>query len=696
MVSRYLLEGSSDEEATRESQEGSINEEATREFPEGCSTEEATLEFNEDTKSREEKSHLSQNDNKSNEEEIQNSGEVTSSEGKRAIYDILEEKTNGHVNIVSEPHPEHLSQSARILNHRELRSNRPENVAGPSNRSDTEDLPTGSSNLSVERKLLEKSIKIMIRTLIASAFSLGKLLMQRGNRDVLLSKDLRHAEKLIIDIVNGRKKTPEPLETPKSPVTPETPINLDIVSDSSDPIDHNNTNFQERKNDILHTTEDDNSVQGSWDERGTSRKRYNNGDRVRDFVSDLFRKSDDYDISNPITPEHAPTSCIGPSTSSNYNVSGFSIQNDSDFIDFQLSNRETINVAQDDDTSQKRTSETSITPELPETPKIYSEASVTSEPSEAPETSETSVISEPPETPESLVIPGTPKTSNTEDDSFSQEHSDEKVTKKERVDDSDQLENSESSEGPYQVLSPRKTDSDNIDTQESSNEMTNVAQKDDDGDRPGPSKISKGSYLKDLKVLTTSESSDSPYPLSPRKRRTLDYSGLAMKHLGNDVYCREVIYSSALGASHKATHLARRLLEGVFKYEALMGCTLTGQAPRGTSKKLIVKPLDQRAKDAIVDFSMRIATEKNWPSQNRGTIFKEMSQKLTELYFTPGKVPGPSDPSDRDNINFEESSDEMIDVGQENMDERAIMTKRDIDDSERPRTSEDLQSDVLV
>ncbi|CAG5093034.1 Protein of unknown function [Cotesia congregata] len=53
----------------------------------------------------------------------------------------------------------------------------------------------------------------------------------------------------------------------------------------------------------------------------------------------------------------------------------------------------------------------------------------------------------------------------------------------------------------------------------------------------------------------------------------------------------EVIYTSALGALHKATHLARRLLE---------------------------------------DFSMRIANEKKWPSQNRSTIFKEMSQKLTE------------------------------------------------------------------
>ncbi|CAG5109762.1 Protein of unknown function [Cotesia congregata] len=35
MISRYLLEGDSDEEATRESPEGSNNEEASRESPEG-------------------------------------------------------------------------------------------------------------------------------------------------------------------------------------------------------------------------------------------------------------------------------------------------------------------------------------------------------------------------------------------------------------------------------------------------------------------------------------------------------------------------------------------------------------------------------------------------------------------------------------------------------------------------------------
>ncbi|CAD6242555.1 GSCOCG00009509001-RA-CDS, partial [Cotesia congregata] len=95
-----------------------------RESSEGCSTEEATLEFNEDSKSREEKPNLFQHDNKSNEEEIQNSGEVTSSE---------------------ETHPEHPPQSARISNRRESRS-RLENIAGPSNRRDTVDSVTGSSD----------------------------------------------------------------------------------------------------------------------------------------------------------------------------------------------------------------------------------------------------------------------------------------------------------------------------------------------------------------------------------------------------------------------------------------------------------------------------------------------------------------------------------------------------------------------
>ncbi|CAB3235602.1 unnamed protein product [Arctia plantaginis] len=33
-----------------------------------------------------------------------------------------------------------------------------------------------------------------------------------------------------------------------------------------------------------------------------------------------------------------------------------------------------------------------------------------------------------------------------------------------------------------------------------------------------------------------------------------------MKNIGNNVYCRKIIYDSALGASHKSTHLARRPL----------------------------------------------------------------------------------------------------------------------------------------
>lgn len=74
-----------------------------------------------------------------------------------------------------------------------------------------------------------------------------------------------------------------------------------------------------------------------------------------------------------------------------------------------------------------------------------------------------------------------------------------------------------------------------------------------------------------------------------------------MKNIGNNIYCRITIYQSAIRASYKTTHLARRLLEGVFTHEALMSCTLTKQAPRSKDKTVnVIMPLNQRAKDAIV------------------------------------------------------------------------------------------------
>ena len=55
--------------------------------------------------------------------------------------------------------------------------------------------------------------------------------------------------------------------------------------------------------------------------------------------------------------------------------------------------------------------------------------------------------------------------------------------------------------------------------------------------------------------------------------------------LWNGIYCKKKIYDYAVGSSHRASHLARKLLEGVFKEEALIKCTFTGQAPRSLGKE---------------------------------------------------------------------------------------------------------------
>ncbi|XP_044584815.1 uncharacterized protein LOC123273893 [Cotesia glomerata] len=97
-----------------------------------------------------------------------------------------------------------------------------------------------------------------------------------------------------------------------------------------------------------------------------------------------------------------------------------------------------------------------------------------------------------------------------------------------------------------------------------------------------------------------------------------------MTNIGNSVYCRNVIYDSATGASKKATHIARRLIEGVFTHESLIKCTLTGQAPRGkdTKSDFAIRPLNKRGKDVILDFAIRYAATKNWPKQDSTVIFK--------------------------------------------------------------------------
>lgn len=59
----------------------------------------------------------------------------------------------------------------------------------------------------------------------------------------------------------------------------------------------------------------------------------------------------------------------------------------------------------------------------------------------------------------------------------------------------------------------------------------------------------------------------------------------------------------AKGSAKHVTHMARRLIEGVFKNEALLNCTFTGQAPRAQGKERQaqkVVPLNYLAKNAII------------------------------------------------------------------------------------------------
>ncbi|XP_074115254.1 uncharacterized protein LOC141537946 [Cotesia typhae] len=507
--------------------------------------------------------------------------------------------------------------------------------------------------------------------------------------------------------------------------SPHTHSNSENVTDSnnSDDID-----IQERINDTINVAEDDNAVQRSWNERATSSERDDNGDQpqtsraiessflmnyysnperelenesffhcnvleVKNFVN-IFINSD-YNITNPITPEHALTTYIRSPASSNHNISDPSDQTDGDFIDFQESNREIINVAQDDSTSQESLDETAATRERdtdsdrPPSPEvlgspatsIISETPQTSEASVSPESSDTlrnSETSETSITPEPLYTPKSPDSSdhsdrdninfqessnkiinNAEDDNTSQENLDERTTTTERDDDIDQLGSSESTEEPHPLLTPRRrklrsrsnkvfgppdySDSDSIDIQESSNEMINVAQKDDDRVLPGTSKAYKDSYQFKSKT-------------SPLKRRMVDRNRSLQKSRNDTI---------------------NEAKDDITNQENINEIATTRERNNDDSDQSVLTQLE-------LDLKRRI-------NDNPG------------LRSGLDNVAGPSGHSDYDNNNFLPSSNTMIsiaqkddNVGEENINERAIMIKCDTDNSYQPGASEDSKFDVPV
>lgn len=129
-----------------------------------------------------------------------------------------------------------------------------------------------------------------------------------------------------------------------------------------------------------------------------------------------------------------------------------------------------------------------------------------------------------------------------------------------------------------------------------------------------------------------------------------------MTLLQDGIYCNKRILECALSSSHKASHIARRLISGVFKPESLINCTFTGSSHRGVhANKKEINCLNLPARNAIIgqyifilqllplfpqfiqrcyflaDYSMNLARKKGWEMQSVKDLNRAMSQRLGEI-----------------------------------------------------------------
>ncbi|KAM0734809.1 hypothetical protein ACS0PU_011628 [Formica fusca] len=112
------------------------------------------------------------------------------------------------------------------------------------------------------------------------------------------------------------------------------------------------------------------------------------------------------------------------------------------------------------------------------------------------------------------------------------------------------------------------------------------------------------------------------------------WAGDDMVHLQDGIFCKQKILDYAIGSSHKASHVARKLLEGVFHESALLHCTYTGQAPRAmgiTNEKGMVSCLHNKTKNTILTFAKDLAKQRGWMEQTDEKIRQAMSQRLGEI-----------------------------------------------------------------
>lgn len=75
--------------------------------------------------------------------------------------------------------------------------------------------------------------------------------------------------------------------------------------------------------------------------------------------------------------------------------------------------------------------------------------------------------------------------------------------------------------------------------------------------------------------------------------------------LGRNIYCRKTVLGDALNQANNARQLGRRLIQGVFKLEAVLQSTFTGTPYRpkfrsSDGRQQQIKALHKVAKDTII------------------------------------------------------------------------------------------------
>ncbi|CAD6208982.1 GSCOCG00010794001-RA-CDS [Cotesia congregata] len=105
--------------------------------------------------------------------------------------------------------------------------------------------------------------------------------------------------------------------------------------------------------------------------------------------------------------------------------------------------------------------------------------------------------------------------------------------------------------------------------------------------------------------------------------------------LKDNIYCTKTAFEDAVDFSRKsATSFLRRLMNGVFKRNAILNCTYSGRPPNAqgkTKQSQKVEPLDRNAKKAVLEFCTEYATTKGWLASTDAKLRKAMTQWVGEV-----------------------------------------------------------------